>query len=175
MSNIVARASALAVGTVMIATGVHAAPQQLVNKTINVSFSVSTPAKGSDGSTRVASRQVTRMIYISSQGRLFMKVMRSAGRNSETKERGPEDAGKGSIRFVGNRLVGVLPFISGANQLTISFDPSFQSCTAEMIAGGEGNKPRVWKGINGVTYTATGKTSVSGVSCSIQQGNAFAS
>ena len=59
--------------------------------------------------------------------------------------------------------------------MTISFDPSYQSCTADLIVGAEGDKPRVFKGLNGQTLTGTGKPVVSVVNCSIQDGNAFAS
>jgi hypothetical protein len=43
-----------------------------------------------------------------------------------------------------------------------------------MIIGTEAGKPRVWKGLSGETFTATGKAVVSGVSCSIRDGNVFA-
>lgn len=157
----------------LMAMGGHtlAAPAQLYNKTISVSFSVSIEGKGSDGSTVNHPRQSSRLIYVSSQGRVFSRALRSNGRNSETKERGP---GEGGLQFAGNQLVGTLPFISGASRLTISFDPSFQSCSGQIIQGTESGKPFIWKGLNGVTYTATGKPNVSGVSCSIRDGNALA-
>ncbi|MEA3092673.1 MAG: hypothetical protein QOJ04_4015 [Caballeronia sp.] len=174
MSKCISRATALALAATFIdATSAGAAPPQVMNKTISVSFSIKIPARGSDGSAP-GTRQVTRLIYVSSQGRLFMRSMRSTRKFGDTKERSPE-RGTGTLRFVGNRLVGVLPMQSGASQLSVSFDPSYQSCTAEMIMGAESGKAIVWKGLNGVTYTSTGKPSVSGLSCSIQQGNAFAS
>jgi hypothetical protein len=59
--------------------------------------------------------------------------------------------------------------------MTISFDPSYQSCTADLIVGADGDKPRVFKGLNGQTLIGTGKPVVSGISCTIRDGNAFAS
>ena len=172
MSKRISRVTAIALaGAVIGSTAAYAAPQQALNKTITVSFSIHIPARGSDGSAP-DTRQTTRQIYVSSQGRVFMRAMRSTRKFSDTREKGPE--GGGALRFVGNRLVGVLPFISGASQLSISFDPSFQSCTASVIMGAQSGKPIVWKGLNGVTYTSTGKPTVSTPSCSIQQGNVFA-
>ena len=79
------------------------------------------------------------------------------------------------MRISGNSIVGVLPFPSGASQLTVNFDPSFSSCTAQVIMGAEKGKPIVYKGLNGMTYTQTGPAQVSGVSCSVRAGNPFAS
>jgi hypothetical protein len=168
-----AQASAVTLLMSTFGTAAHAAPPQLLNKTIHVEMSISIPAKSPDGTERVQSRRIDRNIYVSSQGRLFQKVSRQAKGGADQKEFSPDSGG--GVHFAGNKLVGVVKVISGANMLTISFDPSFQSCTADMIVGSEGDKPRVWKGLNGVTLTATGKPQVSGVSCSIRDGNAFAS
>lgn len=159
-----------AVGMTSLALSALAAPSQLLNKTIVVSFGVSAPAKGADGSTLTGTRSSQRTIYVSSQGRIFARANRQAGRNSEQKEMGPEAT---TIRFSGSSLVGVMKFPSGASQLTINFDSSFQSCTASVIAGGEDGKPIIFKGLNGVMYTTTGKMQFSAVSCAIRNGNAF--
>jgi hypothetical protein len=153
------------------ATTANAAPAQLLNKTVFISFSVAVPAKGADGSTLSGARNSQRVIYISSAGRVFARASRQAGRSSETKEAGPEAT---TVRIAGNSLVGVMKYPSGASQLTVSFDPSFQSCTAQILTGGESGKPIVFKGLNGVMYTATGKMQFSGISCSIKDGNALA-
>jgi hypothetical protein len=170
---VLAQSSAVILLAGMFGTAVQAAPPQLLNKTIHVEMSVSVPARWPDGTERVQSRRIDRNIYVSSQGRLFQKVSRQAKGGADQKEFGPDSGG--GVHFAGNKLVGVVKVISGANMLTISFDPSFQSCTADMIVGSESGKARVWKGLNGVTFTATGKPQVSGVSCSIREGNAFAS
>ena len=65
-----------AIGLSAMATPVEAAPQQLMNKTISVAFSVSIPARKADGTALTTNRQSSRLIYVSSQGRLFVKVMR---------------------------------------------------------------------------------------------------
>jgi hypothetical protein len=162
----------LAVAGTMIAGTAHAAPQQLLNKSVTVSLSVTIPARGSDGSTQANPRAVTRTIYISTQGRVFAKADRRVGKHSETTERGP---GEGNMRISGNSLVGVMVMPSGASQLTVNFDPSGSSCTAQVVMGAERGKPIVYKGLDGKTYTQTGPAQISGVSCSVRAGNAFAS
>jgi hypothetical protein len=164
-------ASVVVAGALMAGVA-HAAPQGMLNKSVTVSFSVTIPARAPDGSTQANPRAVTRTIYISSQGNLFARAERRVGKNSQTTERGP---GEGGMRISGNSLVGVLPLQSGASQLTVNFDASFSSCTAQLIMGAEKGKPIVYKGLNGMTYTQTGPAQVSGVSCSVRAGNAFAS
>lgn len=165
--------SVLALFVCTFVSTARAAPPQLLNKTINVDMTVTIPARTPDGTAAMPAQRVSRSIYISSQGRLFQKVSRSARGGASDSEFGPDSGG--GVHFAGNKLVGVVKAISGANMLTISFDASFQSCTADLIVGAEGSKPRVFKGLNGQTLTATGKPVVSGVSCSIRDGNAFAS
>ena len=148
-----------------------AAPAGMLNKTINVSMSVTIPGKGSDGSTPNP-RQIARVIYVSTQGRVFVRATRTVGRMSKESETGPNER-PGSIRVAGDKLIGVLPLPSGAFQIMISFDGSFQTCTANVILGTDSGRPIVWKGLNGVTYTQTGKASVSTPTCSVSQGNPF--
>jgi hypothetical protein len=153
-------------------TTARAAPPQLYDKAISVSFSVAVNARAEDGRS-ARSRQVDRVIYVSTKGRLFTRVSRQAGQRSETRERGPETTA-GAFRFQGNTLVGVLNMPSGASQLTITFDPSFSSCSASVVMGREGGKALKFKGLDGRIYTVEGRPSISGASCSIRQGNPFA-
>lgn len=161
----------MAAAIVFCASDAFTAPQGLLNKTVTVSMSVSIPGKGSDGSTPNP-RQITRLIYVSGQGRVFVRATRTVGRMSQEKEIGPGER-PGTLRVTGDKIAGVLPLPSGAFQLTISFDPSFQSCNANVILGTDSGRPIVWKGLNGVTYTQTGKASVSTPTCSVSQGNPF--
>lgn len=169
-------AAPLALLCLSIATPASAqAPKQLFNKTLTVNMTVTLPGKGSDGSTANLPRSIHRVVYISSAGRIFSRATRTVGRNQQQAERGPGDnADGGGLRFAGNKLTGVLKFQSGASLMNIDFDPSFQSCTVNLIVGRDGGKPIVWKGLNGITYTSTGAPQVGGQSCSIRDGNALA-
>src|SRR5436853_7068335 len=66
-----------------------AAPAELLNKTITVSYTVTIPGKSEDGSTVPGIRNASRTIYVSSKGRVFARVTRPDGRMSATKEASP--------------------------------------------------------------------------------------
>jgi hypothetical protein len=149
-----------------------AAPSQLHDKAIFTSVNIAVTARAEDGSSTARPRQIDRIIYISTKGRLFSRVSRQAGRHHRTRELGPETT-SGAFRFQGNTLIGVLNLLSGAAQLTITFDPSFSSCTATVVMGREAGKVMKIKGLNGKTYTVEGKPSISSVSCSVRSGNPF--
>ena len=150
-----------------------AAPAQLLNKTVTTSATFSVNAVADDGTNSTMPRTVQRTIYVSSKGRIFMRVSRSAGRGSDTRERSPEETGQ-NMRFQGSKLVGVLKFPSGAAQMVVDFDAGFSSCTVNFLFGREGGQAIRFKGLNGKMYTQQGSFSVSGQSCSIREGNPFA-
>jgi len=156
--------------TTAMAAGVPAAA---MNKTVTVSFTATGNATSADGQTKAFNTHVTRTIYISSAGRLFMKHEATNRAGSRGGEFDPNDArrGKGSFQFQGNRMVGVIPYASGARQITVSFDGSFSSCTASVIEGHSAGVIQR-KGPNGVVYKISGG-STTAPSCSIQNGNAF--
>lgn len=165
--------AALAVLGGTVSGTAHAAPQQLLNKSVVVSLSVLTPARSSDGLAVTSTpRAVTLTFYVSSQGRVFSRLNQSVNRLADSTDRAP---GEASVRISGNSLVGVWPLPSGAAQLTVNFDAAFSSCTARIIMGAERGKPIVFKGMDGRTFTQTGPPQVSGVSCAVRAGNAFAS
>ncbi len=166
------RTTALCALTSLLAGAAHAGPAELLNKTVTVSYAVTIPGVKADGSQVSGSRAATRTIYISSAGRVFARVNRRDGRDTETKEAGPGDSAN-TVRFAGNKLVGVMKFPSGAAQMTISFDPGGQSCNATIFAGREGGQALRWKGVDGAMRQATGQATFSNVSCSIAAGNAF--
>jgi hypothetical protein len=166
------RTIALCALTSLLAGAAQAAPAELLNKSITVSYAVTIPGVKADGSQVVGSRAATRTIYISSAGRAFARVNRRDGKDTQTKEAGPGDSAN-TVRFAGNKLVGVMKFPSGAAQMTVSFDPGGQSCSATIVMGREGGHALRWKGVDGAMREATGQATVSNVSCSISSGNAF--
>ena len=162
------------IGLTCLPLSALAAPAELLNKTVTVSYTITIPAKGPNGVVRTGSRNATRTIYISSAGRVFGRVSRRDARgDSETKEAGPGERGN-TFRFEGSRLVGVMSFVSGAAQMSVTFGSGGQSCDAAITLGRDSGKALQWKGVNGATYEAAGQPSVSNVSCSIRAGNAFA-
>lgn len=159
--------------SVLAVPALAAAPSGLLNKTITTSFAVSIPARAADGSVLNATRHVRKTIYVSGAGRIFSETARRAGRSTQLKQNGP-GVTSGAFRFAGSKLVGVLRVGTGATQLMIGFDSGFQTCTAQVITGGENGGRMTWTGLNGIKYTSTGPATASTPSCSISEGNAFA-
>lgn len=121
----------------------------------------------------VRHESITVTFYISSQGRAFLRsdhVSSSAGRLSSRGEAGPESR---TAHFNGNQLVASAKFGSGASQLIVAFDPSYRTCTANVLVGREAGKAFTYIGFNGKRYTATGKTVVNNVTCAVRDGNAL--
>jgi hypothetical protein len=150
-----------------------AAPAELLNKTITVSYTTTIPGKSPDGQTISGVRNSVRTVYISSAGRMFARVFRRDRDASATREAGPGESAN-TLRFEGNTLVGVMQFVSGAAQMVITWDAAGGSCNASIQAGRDSGRAIQWKGVNGKTYTATGPVQTSNISCSIAAGNAFA-
>lgn len=156
-----------------------AAPAGALNKTITISFTATGTARDPDGRVHSFNTSVVRTVYVSSAGRLFMRhAANSANRRLTTAggDFGPEGSGAGrggNFSFQGNRLVGVQPYAGGARQITATFDANFSSCTASVIEGHAGSGSFMRKGPGGVRREITNATT-SAVSCSIQNGNAFA-
>ena len=153
-------------------------PPPAMNKSVTISFTATGTAKRPDGTTTLFNTSVTRTIYISSAGRLFMRHTASNAKLQATRggdfDPAAQSAGKGgSFSFQGNKLVGVLPYDGGARQISATFDANFSSCTASVIEGNAGSGSFKRKAPNGKIYEIS-NASATGVSCSIQSGNAFA-
>src|SRR5450759_2527335 len=74
-------------------------------------MSVSIPAKSTDGTVSTRQRQISRQIYVSSQGRLFVKIFRRARGGASDSAVGPGEGGA-NLHFAGNKLVGTLAVVS---------------------------------------------------------------
>lgn len=158
------------------------APPQLHNKSILLSWSTQVVQTGRDGRVITPTLAQQRTIYISSQGRIFVRSGRSINNRkfsgSKTGEAGPDDsrgyAGEArGMSFQGNTLIGTQTYASGAGQIRITFDPGFSSCTMVAVEGKSASGPIRIKGLDGQMYERTSSTS-SGYSCSIRDGNALA-
>jgi hypothetical protein len=126
-----------------------------------------------DGASRAYNNINTRIVYISSAGRTFLRMSVRGGRAERSGERGPDGGGaKGSVRIEGNRLIGTETFLSGARQYIATFDSSFTSCTLEVIDAKNGAAAIKRRGPDGRLYTVTASTG--SPTCSVKSGNAFA-
>jgi len=155
------------------ASNVLAAPPQLYNKTITVSWTVTPNARGDDGSVLTTPGKQGAIIFISTKGRIFVRGTREAGRYAASKDFAPQDAAN-TLHFQGSKLVGARNVEGGANQMVISFDTGYQSCSVSVLFGREGGRAYRWKALDGKMYTQQGPFVVSGQSCSVREGNPFA-
>jgi hypothetical protein len=164
--------SVCAFAVLTFTTTALAASSDAFNKTVTMSWSTSGMATTEDGQTRSYTNVNTRTVYISSAGRTFLRMSLTGQRAGRSGERGPNEGGsKGSVRLEGNRLVGTEAFESGARQYIATFDPSFTSCTVQVIDAKSGDAAIKRKGPDGRMYTVTATTG--SPSCSVQSGNAF--
>jgi hypothetical protein len=159
--------------------GAGAAPQQLRNKTIQFGWTTDIVQRGPDGQVKRPRMSTSRTVYVSSAGRLFVRAARENLKN-RLKTGGDYDPGATAnkageargMRFAGNNLVGNAAWAQGAAQVTVSFDPSFSSCSLSVIYGKEGGRMRR-RGLDGVMYDFESIT-VGGTTCAIREGNPFA-
>jgi len=152
-------------------TDALAAPQELYDKTIYITYTVSVPIRGPAGGTFIGTRHVKRWIYVSSLGRIFARVARAEARAAQTKDKGP---GEVSFNFHGSILVGVQPYVSGATQMTISFDNAFGNCTLAFLTGREGDQSVKFRTLDGAVRETAGPMTFSEQTCVIKDGNVFA-
>jgi hypothetical protein len=152
----------------------EAAPKQLLNKTITASYTYSGTYRDPSGKISSNSSSQTFTEYVSSTGRIFERAAEQ-GHGSRDHEPGSSRTLRGeafTTRFEGNTLVQVVAYASGAGRVVISFDPSFSSCTVDVMTG-KGNGGTVKrKGRDGKLYEFLSR-SVSGNSCTIRDGNTF--
>jgi hypothetical protein len=153
-----------------------AAPPQLHNKTILISWSVAVDQTTPEGHRRNVSVAVYHTVYVSSAGRLFERGSRASGGGRKQSDNAPgathNRGGEATnVHFEGNRLVGNTAFAQGARRFVATFDPAFSSCTVKVTFGREGGGLKR-RGINGQIVTINSMTP-SGESCSIRDGNAF--
>ena len=153
------------------ATAALAAPQQLLGKSVVVSWTDSMQNRKLDGTSYGSTHSQQRIAYVSSAGRVFVKATNRSGNNVSNREMAPGANGT-SLRFEGNRMVAHAIFSGFARRLTVNFDSSFSSCTATIQYGSAGG-PRTWKTLRGERVELQ-SVSPSEPSCSIREGNAAA-
>lgn len=173
-----ARADYLMVASTVLlfsASPTQAAPAQLLNKSLTLSWTTSVMQRAPDGREHGRQMSFNKTIYISSAGRLFERARRTSdggmrGKSDVGPSDGQMDGQARGLRFVGDHLVGNVAYASGAVQYVVSFSGS--SCSVAVSLGKSGGNMRV-KGLDGRMYEVL-SSSVSGQSCSIRDGNAFA-
>jgi hypothetical protein len=160
----------------------HAAPPQLYNKTVSIGWTVQSTLRDPDGKERGNTTNISYVVYVSNAGRLFERTSRSDGKRSKTGDNAPgANQTKGGeargLHFEGNNLVVNRGYSgsggSGAMRAVVSFDSSYSSCLVNVTHGKEGGSVIKRKGLDGVVRELL-SLNVTGTSCSVREGNAFA-
>jgi hypothetical protein len=165
----------------LTASGAFAAPAQLYGKSVIVSWTenrMQTTAQSAAPIARTASARLS--VYVSDKGRAFSRVSMTVERGRRGSASGQRDAVQGegsarSISFRGNSMTVAAPRGSaGAMMIAVTFDTSFQGCSAHVITGKTGGaaSTRVRSMITGGEVDIY-SVQTSGENCSIQSGNVF--
>jgi len=155
----------------------QAAPQQLLTKTIEFSFTNHETLRDPDGRTFNAQPSFHYIDYVSSAGRIFQRSSRSSGNLSRTRDKEPDQPrlGGGEVhtnRFEGNKLVIMNSYAEGAVRMIISFDPSFSTCSVDVLLGKESGGTIKRRGLDGVMREIL-SSNITDKSCTIRDGNPF--
>lgn len=162
------------------ASDAAAVPPELKEKSVLLSWTDSREQKnGSAGDYRNVNVAMNASIYISSAGRLFVRLSAqgrsgSGATNEQVGETG-KSLGNGvrSVRYEGRSIAWQAAFGNFARSIKVDFDNSFASCTASQTIGKqEGSRPTEFKNVAGHVMEIRSMTA-SAPSCSIRNGNVF--
>jgi hypothetical protein len=165
---------------------VAAPPKQIYGKSVVLSWN-ETRTEESAG-FRILSLRMS--IYVSTEGRMFRRVVVTRGNRrrglsqgqqhaTASQEHGPGEGPPpgvkvGRTEFAGHSLIITTEFQSGARQITVDFDGSFTGCQAKVVHGKEAGVGTMRQtsafGGKQVEFRAI---EVSGVTCSVKDGNVF--
>jgi cytochrome c1 len=173
--------AAVILAAIAFAPAAHAAPQSFYGKTLRVTWNEARSQRlQGDGAFKSVSIPLSFTVYVSTQGQLFKRLTSTtaSGRHSGSKDRvgnyNEGADGAGAISFQGNTLTSTANNHGLGRRIRVTFDGG-SSCRAEVLTGKAGS------GVTTVRSNATGKmlelesVSAGAASCSVQDGNAFAS
>ena len=146
------------------------------NRSVVMEWTTTGMSRRPDGNLAPFSNRIIHTVYVSSAGRLFARrhmasLARGGGESSF--ERGPGGAGNTPRwRLAGSQLIGQGSEGGGATHIVATFDPSFTSCTVEVIYGRGNAGEHVYSKPGGGTVTSYDMRA-NGARCSVREGNAF--
>lgn len=171
----------IALGIASAGPAAAQAPRQAYNKTVAFSFTSQSMQRDPSGREHGVQIGINYTFYISSAGRIFERSSRNPGAGaSQSGQFGPDSravskSGEAhNVRFEGNKLVSLRAFVVGASRMVVSFDPSFTSCSISVQNAKENGGVIKRKGTDGVVREYLSITT-SGETCSVREGNPFAS
>jgi hypothetical protein len=164
---------------VLISTATIAAPAELYGKSIVVTWTEARMQRlQGETSFHPAERSGEFIVYVSIEGHVFNRrvTTNNGRRGGEGSADQIGNVGKSAISFQSHLMTAVQMQEHGARSIAVSFDQSFSSCTAEVIRGKEDGANAIVADslIHPGRITIIQSVHISGVSCTIRQGNAFA-
>jgi hypothetical protein len=165
----------------MSSYGALAAPPQLYGKSVIVTWQEDRQQKfAGEEQMRFVGAAAEFTTYISDAGRPFSRVRFSVANRRGKLKSGNRDAvqGEGSARsfsFPGSTMNASMPRGgAGAMQILVTFDSSFQSCSAQVLTGKTSGAEfsRAKSPINGRQVDLY-SVKTSGAGCRVQNGNVF--
>jgi len=165
----------------LVASAAAGPPPSLLNRTVVLTFNYQRVQRCDSGEMKHGGSFATLQVYVSGAGRLFARLSQKGRRNGNTVDTDPsggsQRAGHGSgdlvPRFEGNHLFVDTKYISGARRIQADFNNDYTSCSAQVHFGKEGGREIYHQSADGRQCTII-STDVSGETCAIQSGNAFA-
>jgi hypothetical protein len=163
----------MAVLSLLFSMPAAAAPAQLYNKSVVITWSESVQEKNEAGQLLNTSLSRERIAYVSSAGRVFVRSTQSTRSGAQKRNELAPGSGTGTLAFQGNSLVGTAVFAGFARRITVTFDAGFSSCTASVVYGKAGG-PQKWTSLVGKQTLEVQSISVGSANCSIREGNLVA-
>jgi len=175
-------------GLVMFASsGASAAPAQLYEKSVVVSWSETreqTASSTMDNAVRTVTRNGEFSVYVSSAGRVFNRQSFSGagmGRRGQMRSGSSEQVGGeggGQIRnvsFSGRTMTAVAPMQGGARRILVTFDNGFSGCSAQVLTGKGGGESKIRAGslMNPGVRVEIHSVKTGAATCRVQNGNVF--
>jgi hypothetical protein len=150
-----------------------APPPQLYGKSVVVAWTDEVVLAPIGGQFHRSSHPTTMSVYVSSQGRPFVRfttnVHQAVGVRETVGTAGPQ-----TVAFQGRALLVTTAYEGGASRVQIDFDGSFASCTAAVVTGKASGVGAFVKSGEATDRTWVVQSRVAGpASCSIKDGNVF--
>jgi hypothetical protein len=150
----------------------------IVGKSVLVNWTENLQIQRADGSKDAAVSRELR-IYISSAGRSFARGTGAALGSVTNEHVGPSGTsgagGQWALRVDGRTIVVQASFGNWARNVRIELSPGGSSCSAQIKVGKEiGSAPKAFRSPISGMITEVHAMTVSGASCTAQQGNVFA-
>ena len=180
--------SSVAASLAMLASsGASAAPAQLYEKSVVISWSETREQTSSalpDSGARSVTRNGEFSVYISSAGRAFNRLTFSGAsmgrrgqmRSGSSEQVGGEGSGRArSVSFSGRTMTAISPMQGGARRILVTFDTGFSGCSAEVLTGKAGGVSKIGSGslMNPGTRVEILSVKTGAATCRVQNGNVF--